>query len=38
MVTRIRHGNDPYSEFVVEDPLTQEEIILSSEEELELDD
>ena len=37
MVTRIRHGNDPYSEFVVDDPLTQEEIILSSEEESEVD-
>ena len=33
MVTRICRGNDPYSEFVVDDPLTQEEIILSSEEE-----
>ena len=29
MVTRIRHGNDPYSEFVIDDPLTQEEIMLS---------
>ena len=38
MITRIRHGNDPYSEFVVDDPLTQEEIILSSEEESEVDD
>ena len=38
MVTRICHGNDPYSEFVVDDPLTQEEIILSSEEESEVDD
>ena len=32
MITRIGRGNDPYSEFVVDDPLTQEEIILSSEE------
>ena len=38
MVTRIRHGNDPYSEFVVDNPLTQEGIILSSEEESEVDD
>ena len=38
LVTRICHGNDPYSEFVVDDPLTQEEIILSSEEESEMDD
>ena len=38
MVTRICHGNDPYSEFVIDDPLTQEEIILSSEEESEVDD
>ena len=38
MVTRIRCGNDPYSEFVIDDPLTQEEIILSSEEESEVDD
>ena len=38
MVTRIRHGNDPYSEFVIDDSLTQEEIILSSEEESEVDD
>ena len=38
MVTRIHHGNDPYSEFVMDDPLTQEEIILSSEEESEVDD
>ena len=37
MVTRICHGNDPYSEFVVDNPLTQEEIILSSEEESEVD-
>ena len=38
MVTRIRLGNDPYSEFVIDNPLTQEEIILSSEEESEVDD
>ena len=38
MVTRICHGNDLYSEFVIDDPLTQEEIILSSEEESEVDD
>ena len=38
MITRIRHGNDLYSEFMVDDPLTQEEIILSSEEESEEDD
>ena len=38
MVTRIHHGNDPYSEFVIDNPLTQEEIILSSEEESEVDD
>ena len=38
MITRIHCGNDPYSEFVVDDPLTQEEIILSSEEESEVDD
>ena len=38
MITRIHHGNDPYSEFVVDNPLTQEEIILSSEEESEVDD
>ena len=38
MVTRIHRGNDPYSEFVIDDPLTQEEIILSSEEESEVDD
>ena len=37
MITTIHHGNDPYSEFVVDDPLTQEEIILSSEEEFEVD-
>ena len=30
MVTRIHRGNDPYSKFVIDDPLTQEEIILSS--------
>ena len=35
MVTRIRRGNDPYTEFVIDNPLTQEEIILSSEEESE---
>ena len=38
LVTRIHCGNDPYSEFVIDDPLTQEEIILSSEEESEVDD
>ena len=38
MVTRICHGNDPYSEFMIDDPLTQKEIILSSEEESEVDD
>ena len=38
MKTRIHRGNDPYCEFVVDDPLTQEEIILSSEEESEVDD
>ena len=38
MITRIHHGNDPFSEFMVDDPLTQEEIILSSEEESEVDD
>ena len=38
MRTRVHHGNDPFSEFVVDDPLTQEEIILSSEEESEVDD
>ena len=38
MVTRICCGDDPYSEFVTDDPLTQEEIILSSEEESEVDD
>ena len=38
MITRIHHGNDPYCEFIVDDPLTQEEIILSSEEESEVDD
>ena len=38
MVTRICHGNDLYSEFMIDDPLTQEEIILSSEEESEVDD
>ena len=38
MITRICCGNDPYCEFVVDDPLTQEEIILSLEEESEVDD
>ena len=38
MVTRICRGNNPYSEFVIDDPLTQEQIILSSEEESEVDD
>ena len=38
MVTRIRRGNDLYSEFMIDNPLTQEEIILSSEEESEVDD
>ena len=38
MITRVCHGNDPNCEFVVDDPLTQEEIILSSEEESEVDD
>ena len=38
MVTRIHRGNDPYSKFVVDDPLIQEEIILSLEEESEVDD
>ena len=38
MITRIHCGNDPYSEFVIDDPITQEEIILSSEEESEVDD
>ena len=37
MITRVCHGNYPYCEFVVDDPLTQEEIILSSEEESEVD-
>ena len=37
MIMRVCHGNDPYCEFVVDDPLTQEEIILSSEEESEVD-
>ena len=36
MITRIHRGINPYSEFVVDDPLTQEEIILSSEEESEV--
>ena len=38
MVTRICPRNNPYSEFVVDNPLTQKEIILSSEEESEVDD
>ena len=38
MVTRIHRGNNPYSEFMIDNPLTQEEIILSSEEESEVDD
>ena len=38
MVTRIHCGNDPYSEFMIDNPLTQEKIILSSEEESEVDD
>ena len=38
MVTRIHRGNNPYSEFMIDHPLTQEEIILSSEEESEVDD
>ena len=38
IITRICRGNDPFSEFMVDDPLTQEEIILSSEEESEVDD
>ena len=38
MITRICHRNDPYSEFMIDDPLTQEEIILSSEKESEVDD
>ena len=38
MITRICCGNDRYSEFVVDNPLTKEEIILSSEEESEVDD
>ena len=37
MVMRIGRGNDPYSEFMIDDPLIQEEIILSSEES-EVDD
>ena len=37
MITRICCGNDPFSEFVVDNPLTQEEIILSSEEESKVD-
>ena len=38
MVTRIHHGNNPYSEFVIDDPITEGEIILSSAEESEVDD
>ena len=38
MITRIHRGNDLYSEFMIDNPLTQEEIILSSEEESEVDD
>ena len=38
MITRIRYGNNPYCEFIVDDPLTHEEIILSSEEESEVDE
>ena len=38
MITRICRGNDLYSEFVVDNPLTQEKIILCSEEESEVDD
>ena len=38
MVTRLCRGNDLYSEFVIDNPLTQEEIILSSEEESEVND
>ena len=38
MITRICRGNNPFSEFMIHDPLTQEEIILSSEEESEVDD
>ena len=38
MVTRIHRENDLYSESMIDDPLTQEEIILSSEEESEVDD
>ena len=38
MVTRIFHGNEPYSEFMIDNPLTQEESILSSEEESKVDD
>ena len=29
MITRIHRGNDPFSEFMVDNPLIQEEIILS---------
>ena len=38
MITRVHCGNDPYCEFIVDNPLTQEEIILSSEKESEVDD
>ena len=38
MITRVCHGNDPYCEFIVDDSLTQEEIILSSVEESEVYD
>ena len=38
MITRIQHGNEPYCKFVVDNPISQEEIILSSEDESEVDD
>ena len=38
MITRVHRGNDPYCEFMVDNPITQEEIILTSEEESEVDD
>ena len=38
IITMIHRGNDPFSEFMVDDPLTQEEIILFSKEESEVDD
>ena len=38
MITRVCCGNDPYCEFIVDDPLTQEEIILSSRKKSEVDD